>query len=648
VSPIFGTSQTTDVDSLVSLLRYAKQDTSKVGVLISLGKVFRYSNVDTAVHFAKEALALSSRLNYEMGIADAKRGLCALHASLGKFDEGVKYGHEALSIYNRLLSSAEVQDKDKILAKIGSTYMVIGHNRVSQGNYAEGLKSSLQALKIKEDLRDKMGIAGLEYNIGNIYYNQHNYSEAMKHHNASLKINLELGTKGEIADDYNTIGLIFFAEGNYTNALRNYSIALKLAQEARNKYALAQIYDNLGVINERLGNFHEALNYDFASLDLVGEIGIDEGVPSIHNNIAMAYMRQKKYNHASIHLYKALALAKRSGSLENMKLSYQNWARLDSAQGNYRRSLKHYKTFIFYRDSLYNEEITKKIVQLQMQHVFDKKEDSLIQKHVITETKLQVQKRQRYFYWGGICMLVVLSIFVFLNFRNQKKVNRLAAGAHTRQKADMELQHLNGVMKERLRISRELHDEVGATLSGISMYSHLAKEQIKYSSNLAIEKSLTIMQHSSGEMVNKLNDIVWLIKPEQDSLKKLVERLEEYAHNMAAIKNMHVEISLPENLHEHTLPMETRRNIYMFCKEAINNAVKYSQGSLLKLGMKEVEGNLEVSIGDNGKGFDAAIVRRGNGLENMQKRADEIGATLVLTSKENEGVSISIKCKITG
>lgn len=162
-----------------------------------------------------------------------------------------------------------------------------------------------------------------------------------------------------------------------------------------------------------------------------------------------------------------------------------------------------------------------------------------------------------------------------------------------------------------------------------------------------IERSLNVMQQSSAKMVDKLSDIVWLINPEQDSLQMLVTRLEEYATDMAAIKNIQVRISVPEKIVEINLPVESRRNIYLFCKEAINNAVKYSNATLLELTVGEVNGKLEFSVSDNGKGFDAVMVRRGNGLENMQKRADEIGAKLILQSKENEGASVSLQCKIT-
>jgi len=255
---------------------------------------------------------------------------------------------------------------------------------------------------------------------------------------------------------------------------------------------------------------------------------------------------------------------------------------------------------------------------------------------------------QRWWFWSVIGLFVAGIVAWLL----QKRINTIRKRENEKTEsvkriAELELESQKAVLNERLRISRELHDEVGATLSGIAMYSHLAKEQIKNSNTAEVEKSLNVMQQSSGEMVNKLNDIVWLVNPEQDSLQKLIERLEEYARNMASIKDMQVKINIPGKITQINLPVESRRNIYLFCKEAINNAVKYSGGDLLELNITEHNGTLEFTVSDNGKGFDAVMVRRGNGLENMQKRADEIGAKLILHSKLNEGVMVSMQCKIT-
>jgi signal transduction histidine kinase len=210
------------------------------------------------------------------------------------------------------------------------------------------------------------------------------------------------------------------------------------------------------------------------------------------------------------------------------------------------------------------------------------------------------------------------------------------------------LQSQQEVLNERLRISRELHDEVGSTLTGIAMYSHLTKEQIKATKTEDVERSLNKIQQSAGDMVNKLSDIVWLINPEKDSLQKLIERLEQYAEEMAMIKSMEIKITVSPKLENISLPVESRRNIYLFCKEAINNAVKYSNANLLEISMQESDNKkIEILVSDNGKGFDTTALKNGNGLINMRERVAAMGGEYLLKSSPGQGTKIGLNLKIT-
>ncbi len=202
------------------------------------------------------------------------------------------------------------------------------------------------------------------------------------------------------------------------------------------------------------------------------------------------------------------------------------------------------------------------------------------------------------------------------------------------------------LLSERLRISQELHDEVGATLSGISMYSHLSREQIKNERHSEVENSLRIIQQNAGDMVNKLGEIVWFTNPGQDSLLKLAQRLEEYVFDMAAVKNIQVKAGLVENMANIELPAETRRNIYLLFKETINNAVKYSDASLIELNVKVENGFVEITLQDNGVGFDIEHVKSGNGLINMKQRAKEAGAGFSIESVKGKGTRITVSVKI--
>ena len=126
-----------------------------------------------------------------------------------------------------------------------------------------------------------------------------------------------------------------------------------------------------------------------------------------------------------------------------------------------------------------------------------------------------------------------------------------------------------------------------------------------------------------------------------------MQKLEEYAMEMATVKKIKVHVDAPESLAELELPVESRHNIYLLGKEAINNAIKYSYASLLELSVHQCDHVIEFTIRDNGKGFDMATVKKGNGLINMHKRADEVGAKLSVKSVPQEGTVILLQCKIT-
>ena len=184
-------------------------------------------------------------------------------------------------------------------------------------------------------------------------------------------------------------------------------------------------------------------------------------------------------------------------------------------------------------------------------------------------------------------------------------------------------------------------------LSGIAMYSHLAKEQIKANKTIEINQSLDIMHQASSDMVNKLNDIVWFIQPEHDTLEKLLERLTDYTYKMAAIKDIRVKINMSDYLSNIVLPIGVRRNIYLLFKEAINNVVKYSKATLIEFQVTNGDKVLHMLLKDNGVGYDTQNSSKGNGIHNMQKRAKEIGAALDIISSKEKGTEISIKLEIT-
>ncbi len=147
-------------------------------------------------------------------------------------------------------------------------------------------------------------------------------------------------------------------------------------------------------------------------------------------------------------------------------------------------------------------------------------------------------------------------------------------------------------------------------------------------------------------MVDKLGDLVWSVNPKHDSLSLVFERLEQFATQMCAAKNIKFSFVLPSNFTEINIPHEHRHHLYLMLKEAINNAVKYSAATKIDFEVAVANEILKIVVADNGKGFDADKIIKGNGLDGMQKRAEEMGAAYVLQSKLGEGTSICMRLKI--
>ncbi len=193
----------------------------------------------------------------------------------------------------------------------------------------------------------------------------------------------------------------------------------------------------------------------------------------------------------------------------------------------------------------------------------------------------------------------------------------------------------------RNKIAGDLHDDIGSTLSSISMYSEIINSQLKEkapeSTNL-----LNKISENSKEMISNMSDIVWAIKPSNDTFKNIESRMFNFASELCNAKGIALKME-PNNELEHLkIPMEQRRDLYLIFKEAVNNAVKYADCSVLTIVFSKL-GTIQMHINDNGKGFDLQSKSAGNGLENMKRRAISHHWDLEIQAVVGEGTKVVLK-----
>jgi len=205
----------------------------------------------------------------------------------------------------------------------------------------------------------------------------------------------------------------------------------------------------------------------------------------------------------------------------------------------------------------------------------------------------------------------------------------------------LRLNRLIAVEKIRNRVARDLHDDMGSTLSTINILSSMAKAKLN-SDTIKTGEYINKISDNSQRMMEAMDDIVWAIKPANDTMQKVVARMREFATNVFEAKEIDLEFKAGEEVNEAKIDMEGRRDFFLIFKEAVNNAAKYSKCSKAIVHVFVENRKLILLVKDNGVGFDVKAADGGNGLGNMQKRTDALHGKLQLTSKEGEGTEVRL------
>jgi len=195
----------------------------------------------------------------------------------------------------------------------------------------------------------------------------------------------------------------------------------------------------------------------------------------------------------------------------------------------------------------------------------------------------------------------------------------------------------------RQRIATDLHDDIGSTLNSISVYSEIAGRQLETSPKNA-KSLLEKMGSSSRNMIDTMNDIVWAVNPKNDYFENILQRMQYFAGELLSGKNILLQFNVNASVKNLKLPMAKRKNFYLIFKEAINNIYKHSDCKTVNVSIAQQGQNIIMIITDNGRGFDiTSQTSGGNGLNNMQSRAKEIGAQLKITSWVMKGTRTELK-----
>lgn len=624
--PLF--SQASKIDSMQNALAVAKQDTNRIELLYTLARSIKVNDTKKAMSYAREALTLSKRLEHASWEVYSYNLIAIIHQDKGNYTLALTYLDTCIQ-----------------LAKIsGDTFAVamcvnnIGLIYLEQGNYEKALPYLVEAGSLREKIGDKRGQAGSYNNIGLLYYYMNNHEKAIEHYMLSLKLKQQLDDKQGMANTFLNIGLSYSGLKDTAREKGNYSRALTIYEEIDDKKGQSMVYNNLGEIYSAEQNYPLALEYLNKSYTLRKELDDIIGQAQAGTNLARCYIRLGKMEIAQELLLQSLANARKAESKKEQAIAYEVFSEFYIKKNDYKSAYENFKLSAMFKDSMLNEESAMHIEELQAKYEAEKREKEILLLKAEDERKVFLLEKRNLQIAGVIFIGLLLAVTGWFFFTRYK----------TKQQRAKEMAILETKHTERIRIARDMHDDIGSGLSRISLLSEqvkIALQDGKQSDQLDKTLfSLTKLSAESRQLTGSIGEIIWTMSPKNDTMEGLVSYVRNYAYDYLEQAGIDCTINFPDEVPAAAVSAELRRNIFLAVKETLHNIVKHASCTTVEMTLQFDESSFTLAVSDNGKGLNGQTkLHGGNGLVNMKKRIEETGGIYRIESVQGKGVKVILE-----
>ena len=553
----------------------------------SLGNIYQYkTDIDSALFYHKKALALREKSNDTLGIADSYNNIGIAHDANGNFEKALHYYFKSLKYYE-----AKKNDEKTAMALVN-----IGVVYKTQKEYKKAYFYYKKANELYRKIKSNFGITVTAGNLGGILINFKSYSKSLEYSETAKE-----GYKKLNYDRY-----------------------------------LAYPISNIAVVYDSLHRFAEAnLNY-MESISLHEKFDNNFEVANISNAFANCLIKQNKYQESITYSEKALnyAQADNAGFIEVCAL--YNLSKAYAKMGIYEKAYQYSNLYNQGTDVLFKKDKTKAIFELEAKYENEKKSKLLLQ----IQNKMQ-QRNTLIF----ILSLLIISVALisYLIYRQQKTKVLQKEQEFELKSAIAEIESQNKLQEQRISISRDLHDNIGAQLTFIISSINNIKHAFEIN-NTKLESKLQSISSFTKATIVELRDTIWAMNTEQVSLQDLKLRIYNFIEKAKlAINGVQFNFEIDENLNDISFSSVDGMNIYRVIQEAVHNSIKYARASEVSVDLTKLGETIIIKISDNGVGFDPDNVILGNGIFNMKKRIKELHGTFILESKADQGTSVVIQ-----
>ncbi|QHV99096.1 ATP-binding protein [Spirosoma endbachense] len=603
-------------DSLVNYLQTAKQDTTYVRAANQYAwwLINPLGETNRADSLLKRTEVLAKRLNDPMGLQRVyyHQAWIWLRQPFKEQKKALPYLRKAYQIIQQ--AHLPPSERQRVLSSIGQLYHI-------DNQFELALKYFLTAIQLTERYKLREYVTRAYIGAGEVMEVTKRYAAAEHYYRKAYTIAYMDQDKAMIAWGESYLAYLLEHQGKYREALPHLQKALMFGTVYSTK--AGRIHSMLDISHCYLKvDPVKAYNFLKKTEQYANEIQAD---PDIKLTISWVwveyYTLKRQYVSVVVHLKKLIRYAKEENNVRDERDAVREMATVYAKMHQFDKAYHYHVQFSQLTDSLVSNQTVRKIQEIAEKHEIEKREAQI---KLLNQQHQSDQFQRNTFLIGGILVLI-LGLLLGAWLLNRSRLHQLQEAHMLRQ-----------------QIAHDLHDEVGSTLSSISMLSGHTDTLLRQNQAEQAQKTVQKVYADARQILESIDEIIWTVSPGNDSLHRIAMRLQEYAQPLMESKGIDFQCKISTSLDQFTVSMEVRRNLYLIGKEAINNLIKYSQATKASLVLEYGQDRLMVLLDDNGKGFDQTQLSHRTGQASMQQRANAIGGKLQVRSVLGQGTHIQL------
>lgn len=616
-------------DSLLKLLPAMKEDSAAVEFFINLGQQYESSETELAKYYYRKAGAISEKIKYPAGVVKYIFNYTFVLNLQGRYDSGLQLNLKAVDISRKLKDSMLL---GKALFNTGTSYRQITQFENAIRFYEEGRK-------VFAGYGDSLLMARGYDVLQLLYYNLENYDKAISYGEAAVKWLRTIDDPVWLGTALNNLGMSYAKKAEYEKAKQIWMEALSIGKRTGNIDMEASQMLNLGDLYVSTGQYSKLKSYYERALELFTKLDGAEGIAIALRGLAIYAFFAKDFTAAKNYAEQSLKIINANNLLVEKRktlevLSWINVALHDVVAGQ-----KFLQEANIIADSINNDRIKKNAVEFETKYQTAKKDVQI----KLQQAEIKQKNILSYFSIGGAACLVVIMLLGYRNYRHKQVLQQQRIfELETEKQLAATGAVLKGEEQERTRLAKDLHDGLGGMLSGIKhSFNNMKGNLVMTPENAqAFERSMDMLDSSIKEMRRVAHNMM----PETLVKYGLDTALRDFCADMnmsGAVKVIYQSVGIDNEKIEQT----TAITIYRIVQELVNNILKHATATQAIVQVNKINGQVSITVEDDGKGFDTAILQqcRGMGWSNILSRVEFMKGKMDIQSEPGKGTSVHIE-----